>query len=300
MDRLKHPTFIDGTSDGHRSRGLAIHRDQGETARVVGITRRGHTDQLETRRRRRRRSSDGGGRRRARPKHAGEIPAHPLGVYRRHRISRRSRPLDQKPQAPKHQACRDGSPDCKRKQARGHEAIMIDGTPDASVIRVSARGLCTSGAFFTMQPFVRDPMTIHQRIRRSRGFTLIELMVVLVIIGVLAALIVPNVLDRTDDARKTAAKTDIASLTQALKLYKLDNLRYPSGEQGLDALVRKPQAGPVPNNWRPYLEKLPMDPWGKPYQYVNPGVKGEVDVFSLGADGQSGGEGINADIGSWQ
>lgn len=136
--------------------------------------------------------------------------------------------------------------------------------------------------------------------QRRRGFTLIELMVVLVIIGVLAALIVPNVLDRTDDARKTAAKTDVTNLMQALKLYKLDNLRFPSAEQGLDALVRKPQTGTVPNNWRPYLEKLPMDPWGKPYQYVNPGVKGEIDVFSFGADGQPGGEGVDADIGSWQ
>ena len=133
-----------------------------------------------------------------------------------------------------------------------------------------------------------------------RGFTLIELMVVLVIIGVLAALIVPNVLDRTDDARATAARTDVNNLMQALKLYKLDNQRYPSAEQGLDALVRKPSAGSVPNNWRPYVDKLPADPWGRPYQYIYPGIKGEIDVFSLGADGQAGGEGKNADIGSWQ
>jgi general secretion pathway protein G len=137
-------------------------------------------------------------------------------------------------------------------------------------------------------------------LRRGRGFTLIELMVVLVIIGVLAALIVPNVLSRADDARVTAARTDINNLMQQLKLYKLDNQRYPSAEQGLDALVHKPTVGNVPPNWRPYLDKLPNDPWGKPYQYVNPGVKGEVDVFSFGADGQSGGEGVNADIGSWQ
>jgi general secretion pathway protein G len=136
--------------------------------------------------------------------------------------------------------------------------------------------------------------------RLRRGFTLIELMVVLVIIGVLAALIVPNVLDRTDDARATASKADINNLVQALKLYKLDNQRYPSAEQGLEALVRKPTAGAVPPNWRTYLDKLPADPWGKPYQYINPGVKGEIDVFSLGADGQAGGDGKNADIGSWQ
>ncbi|MFT3819474.1 MAG: type II secretion system major pseudopilin GspG [Rubrivivax sp.] len=136
--------------------------------------------------------------------------------------------------------------------------------------------------------------------RAARGFTLIELMVVVVIIGVLAALIVPNVLDRTDDARVAAARTDVNNLVQALKLYKLDNQRFPSAEQGLDALVRKPTAGAIPPNWKPYLDKLPADPWGRPYQYVNPGVKGEIDVFSYGADGQAGGEGKNADIGSWQ
>ncbi|HEX5372087.1 MAG TPA: type II secretion system major pseudopilin GspG [Aquabacterium sp.] len=134
----------------------------------------------------------------------------------------------------------------------------------------------------------------------QRGFTLIELMVVLVIIGLLAALIVPNVLNRADDARVTAAKTDVSNVMQALKLYRLDNQRYPTAEQGLAALVTKPTAGPIPANWKVYLEKLPTDPWGAPYQYVNPGVKGEVDVFSFGADGQSGGEGMDADIGSWQ
>ena len=138
------------------------------------------------------------------------------------------------------------------------------------------------------------------RRRIQAGFTLIELMVVLVIIGVLAALIVPNVLDRADDARATATKTDVNNLVQALKLYRLDNQRYPTAEQGLQALIAKPTTAPVPGNWKPYLEKLPNDPWGRPYQYHNPGIKGEIDVMSFGAVGQSGGEGKVADIGSWQ
>jgi len=148
-------------------------------------------------------------------------------------------------------------------------------------------------------PATRLRARIRARVTQA-GFTLIELMVVLVIIGVLAALIVPNVLDRADDARATAARTDVNNLMQALKLYKLDNQRYPTTEQGLQSLVAKPSAGPVPPNWKPYLDKLPNDPWGRPYQYLSPGVKGEIDVMSLGADGQPGGDGKNADIGSWQ
>jgi general secretion pathway protein G len=135
---------------------------------------------------------------------------------------------------------------------------------------------------------------------RQRGFTLIELMVVLAIIGVLAALVVPNVLNRADDARVTAAKTDVSNLMNALKLYRLDNLRFPTAEQGLAALVKQPDKGPPAANWKPYLDKLPNDPWGRPYQYINPGMQAEVDVMSFGADGQAGGEGKNADIGSWQ
>jgi general secretion pathway protein G len=135
----------------------------------------------------------------------------------------------------------------------------------------------------------------------QRGFTLIEIMVVVVIMGILAALVVPKLMGRADDARVTAARQDIASMMQALKLYKLDNQRYPTTEQGLQALVQKPTSGPATNGWKSggYIEKLPKDPWGGQYQYMSPGVKGEVDLFSFGADGQPGGAGNDADIGSW-
>jgi general secretion pathway protein G len=136
---------------------------------------------------------------------------------------------------------------------------------------------------------------------RQRGFTLVEIMVVVVIIGILGMLVVPKLLGRTGEARVTAARTDIATLMQALKLYKLDNQRYPTTEQGLQALVQKPTTGPAANGWKEggYVEKLPKDPWNNNYQYLQPGLHGEIDVFSLGADGQPGGAGEDADVGSW-
>ena len=132
-----------------------------------------------------------------------------------------------------------------------------------------------------------------------RGFTLLEVMVVVVILGILAALVVPKIISRPDEARAIAAKQDIASLMQALKLYRLDNQRYPTTEQGLQALVTRP-ASAAPN-WKTggYVERVPKDPWGNAYQYLNPGVRGELDVFSMGAAGAAGGEGNDADIGSW-
>ena len=135
----------------------------------------------------------------------------------------------------------------------------------------------------------------------AHGFTLIEVMIVVVILGILAAVVIPKILDRPDQARVIAATSDIRVIMQQLKLYRLDNAAYPSTDQGLQALVIKPTTNPLPLNWRQggYLEKLPNDPWGRPYQYLNPGLKGELDVFSLGADGQPAGEGNNADIGSW-
>lgn len=137
--------------------------------------------------------------------------------------------------------------------------------------------------------------------RRARGFTLIEIMVVVVIIAILGALVGPRLLGRTDEARVIAARQDIATIMQALKLYRLDNHRYPTTEQGLQALVQRPTVGPPAPGWKEggYLDRMPVDPWGGPYQYLNPGVRGEVDVFSLGADGQPGGTGNDSDVGSW-
>lgn len=133
------------------------------------------------------------------------------------------------------------------------------------------------------------------------GFTLIEVLVVVVILGLLAALIVPRIMDRPDEARVVAAKSDISAIVSALKLYRLDNGTYPTTEQGLSALTKKPTTGDIPPNWKQggYLERLPKDPWGADYQYLSPGVYGEIDVFSYGSDRKPGGEGFAADIGNW-
>jgi len=136
---------------------------------------------------------------------------------------------------------------------------------------------------------------------RQGGFTLIEIMVVIVIIGIMATMIVPSIMSKPDEARVIAAKQDINTLVQALKIYRLDIGRYPTTEQGLKALVEKPTAEPIPQNWKPggYLDLLPKDPWGYAYQYQNPGSRSEMDVFSFGADNKSGGTSLDADIGNW-
>jgi general secretion pathway protein G len=138
-------------------------------------------------------------------------------------------------------------------------------------------------------------------LRPAAGFTLIEVMVVVIILGVLAAIAVPRIMDRPDEARVTKAQHDIRALASALNLYRLDNYRYPTTDQGLEALVEKPVGSPEPRNWKDggYLDRLPKDPWGNDYQYLSPGEHGEFDLYSLGADARPGGEGVDADIGNW-
>ncbi|HCJ28996.1 MAG TPA: type II secretion system protein GspG [Pseudomonas sp.] len=142
-------------------------------------------------------------------------------------------------------------------------------------------------------------MTLNER--KQRGFTLIEIMVVVVILGILAALVVPQVMNRPDQAKVTVAKGDIKAIGAALDMYKLDNYSYPSTQQGLDALVEKPGGNPQPKNWNRdgYLKRVPKDPWGNEYQYLSPGTQGQYDLYSYGADGKQGGSDLNADIGNW-
>lgn len=137
--------------------------------------------------------------------------------------------------------------------------------------------------------------------QRARGFTLIEVMVVVAILGILAAIVVPRIMDRPDEARVVKARQDIRVMESALQLYRLDNFQYPTSEQGLEALVSKPGSPPEPKSWKSggYLERLPKDPWGNEYQYLSPGVHGPIDIFTYGADGSPGGDGVEADIGNW-
>ncbi|WP_070885511.1 type II secretion system major pseudopilin GspG [Pseudomonas sp. D1-3] len=136
----------------------------------------------------------------------------------------------------------------------------------------------------------------------QRGFTLMEIMVVIFIMGLLIAVVAPSVLGSQDKAMKQKVMADLSTFEQALDMYRLDNLRFPSNEQGLSALVAKPTVEPLPRAWRAdgYIRRLPEDPWGQPYQYRSPGQHGRVDVYSLGADGVAGGEGIDADLGNWE
>lgn len=141
----------------------------------------------------------------------------------------------------------------------------------------------------------------HRRRPADAGFSLLELMVVVVILSILALVIVPRVIDRPDQARAARALSDIAAIVAAVNLYRLDNFRYPTTEQGLEALVTRPTSEPQPQNWagNGYMDRVPTDPWGRPYQYLQPGVHGDFDVFTYGADGVPGGTGADADLGSW-
>lgn len=141
---------------------------------------------------------------------------------------------------------------------------------------------------------------MRTKTNKQSGFTLLEVMVVVVILGILASFVVPNLLGNKEKADQQKAITDIVALENALDMYKLDNSVYPTTDQGLEALVTKP-SNPEPRNYRDngYIRRLPNDPWDNPYQYLSPGDNGTIDIFTLGADGQEGGEGASADIGNW-
>jgi len=143
--------------------------------------------------------------------------------------------------------------------------------------------------------------TASDRLRRQAGFTLIEIMVVIVILGLLAALVVPRLVGRTEEAKRTQTRVQIKNIQQAIELFKLDNGFYPSTEQALDALVRMPETGRIPKNYRKggYLDRVPKDPWGNPFVYVFPGQHGDYDISAYGADGVPGGEGEDTDVNSW-
>lgn len=150
-----------------------------------------------------------------------------------------------------------------------------------------------------MKKVLRQALPVHPS---QVGFSLLEIMVVLVILGLLASLVAPRVLNRVDDARVQKVYADMRGIETALRLYQLDNYRLPTTDQGIEALIEKPQSAPEPKNWKAggYLEALPIDPWGRPYLYLSPGEHGEFDLYTLGADGSLGGDGQNTDLGNWQ
>ena len=159
---------------------------------------------------------------------------------------------------------------------------------------------CMMGFRAVTRPRSLPIKSAMQSNHRQSGFTLIEVMVVVVILAILASILIPKIMDKPDEARVVKAKQDIQEIQSALDLYRLDNYVYPTTDQGLQALVQKPTIDPVPPHWKQYLDQMPMDPWDHPYQYLNPGQHGgAVDIWSNGADGQPGGEGVNADIGNW-
>ena len=190
----------------------------------------------------------------------------------------------------------------RQKQARARSLGVLDeqyslrSSFRAALKRVSRKRLAEP-VFNEVLP----TQVVFQRAARQRGFTLIEIMVVVVILGILAALVVPQVMNRPDQAKVTVAKGDIKAIGAALDMYKLDNFAYPSTQQGLNALVEKPSGSLQPKNWNRdgYLKRVPKDPWGNDYQYLSPGTQGQFDLYSLGADGKQGGTDLNADIGNW-
>ena len=171
-------------------------------------------------------------------------------------------------------------------------------TPHKLAMRRSSESRVPTPAFRGMGRAPRGAMLIAKT-RASGGFTLIEILVVVVILGILAMIVVPRVMEEPGRARIVRAKQDIASIVAALNIYKLDNFVYPSTEQGIEALVTKPSGQPEAPNWSQRLDRVPKDPWNHPYQYLHPGQHGDIDVYSFGADGKAGGDGEAADIGNW-
>lgn len=185
--------------------------------------------------------------------------------------------------------------------------------PGVAISKIEARSskqdrktfwdLTLPASSFQLPAWTQRRSWTFSEVARARGFTLIEIMVVIVILGILAMYVAPKLMGRPEEAKQVRAKMDIAALETALKLYKLDSGIYPGTEQGLQALVQRPESGVIPKKWRQggYLEKgkVPKDPWGNDYIYLSPGLKGDLDIISYGADGVPGGENENKDINNW-